>query len=119
MFGLAVDASQPKPQLTPLMFVSIPSLISFVFEVSFWNFKSTDLGLLHDTSPGEPCTQLSCRHEVDSLTTTELVMEPLHGLAVSLLAAYYEIVNIEQQLAFRCLIGREQWGMVVKSKLRV
>ena len=32
MSGLAVDASQPKPPLTPLMFVSIPSLISVVFD---------------------------------------------------------------------------------------
>ena len=32
MSGLAVDASQPKPPLTPLTFVSIPSLISLVFD---------------------------------------------------------------------------------------
>ena len=60
------------------------------------------------TSLGEPCTLLSCRHQVDRFTTTVLVIESLHGLAVSLLTAFYEVVNIEQQLAFRCLIGREQ-----------
>ena len=32
MSGLAVDANQPKPPLTPLTFVSIPSLISLVFD---------------------------------------------------------------------------------------
>ena len=32
MSSLAVDASQPKPPLTPLTFVSIPSLISLVFD---------------------------------------------------------------------------------------
>ena len=31
-----------------------------------------------------------------------------HGLAVRFLAAFYEIVNVEQQLAFRCLIGKQQ-----------
>ena len=65
-------------------------------------------GLLHDTSPGEPGTLLSCRHEIDRLTTTVLVIESLHGIAVIFLTAFYEIVNVEQQLAFRCLIGREQ-----------
>ena len=93
-----------------------------VWQVSFWNFNATELELdmfvhrhsdakigdLHDTSPGEPCAVLSCRHEVDRLTTTVLVIESLHGLAVGLLTAFYEIVNFEQQLAFRCLIGKEQ-----------
>ena len=65
------------------------------------------IGVLHDTPPGEPCTLLSCRPEVDRLTTTILVIESLHGLAVSFLTAFYEIVNVEQQLALRCLIGKE------------
>ena len=103
--------------------MSIPSLISFgVRQVSFWNFNGTELGfdifvhrhsdakigVLHDTPPGEACTLSSCRPEVGRLTTKILVIESLHGLAVSFLTAFYEIVNVEQQLAFRCLIGREQ-----------
>ena len=64
--------------------------------------------MLHDTPPGETCTLLSCRPEVDRLTTTILVIESLYGLAVNFITAFYEIVNVEQQLAFRCLIGREQ-----------
>ena len=32
MSGLLVDASQPKPPLTPFTFVSIPSLIHVVFD---------------------------------------------------------------------------------------
>ena len=93
MSGLAVDANQPKPPLTPLTFVSIPSLIS---------------GVLHDTPPGETCTFLSCRPDVDRLVTTIFVIESLYGLAVNFIAAFYEIVNVEQQLAFRCFFGREQ-----------
>ena len=123
MSGLPVDASQPKPPLTPLMFVSIPSLTLLVFDrYPFWNFNGTELGLdifvhrhsdaeigvLHDTPPGEACTLLSCRPEVGRLATTILIIESLHGLAVSFLTAFYAIVNVEQQLAFRCLTGREQ-----------
>ena len=123
MSGLPVDARQPKPPLTPLTFVSIPSLISLVFDrYPLRNFNGTELGLdifvhrhndkkigvLHDTPPGEACTLLSCRHEVDLLPRRYLSVESLHGLAVSFLTAFYEIVNVEVQLAFRCLIGREQ-----------
>ena len=111
MSGLAVDANQPKPPLTPLTFFSIPSLISLVFDqVSSWNFNGTELGfdifvhrysyakigVLHDTPPGETCTLLSCSPEVDRLTTTILVIESLHGLAVNFIPAFFEIVNVEQ-----------------------
>ena len=123
MSGLPVDASQPKPPLTPLTFVSIPSLISLVFDrYPLGTFNGTELGfdifvhrhsgakigVLHDTPPGETCTLLSCRPEVDRLTTTVLVIESLHGLAVNFIPTFYEIVNVEQHLAFRCFIGREQ-----------
>ena len=64
--------------------------------------------MLHNTPPGETCTFLSCRPEVDRLTTTILVIEALHSLAVYFIPAFYEIVNVEQQLAFRCFIEREQ-----------
>ena len=122
MSGLAVDANQPKPPLTPLTFVSIPSLISWVFDrypfgtsmrrssdltYSSNRHSDAEIGVLHDTPPGEARTLLSCRHEVDRLTTTVLVIESLHGLAVSLLTAVHEVLNIEQQLAFQCFIGRE------------
>ena len=62
----------------------------------------------HDTPPSETSTLLSCQPEVDRLTTTLLVIESLPGLAVNFIPAFYEIVNVEQQLAFRCFIGREQ-----------
>ena len=80
------------------------------FGLDIFGHRHSDakIGVLHDTSSGEPCTLFSCRHEVDRLTTTVLVIESLHGLAVSLLTAFYEVVNIEQQLTFRCLIGGEQ-----------
>ena len=35
-------------------------------------------------------------------------MEPLHGLAVSFLTAFCEVVNVKQQLAFRCVTAGEQ-----------
>ena len=64
--------------------------------------------VLHDTPPGETRALLSCQPEIDRFTTTILVIESLHGLAVHLIPAFYEIVNVEQQLTFRCFIGREQ-----------
>ena len=98
MSGLAVDASQPKPPLTPLTFVSIPSLTSLVFDryplgTSFGRsldltYSSMDdsyakIGVLHDTPPGETCTLLSCQPEIDRFTTTMLVMEFSRGLATN------------------------------------
>ena len=123
MSGLAVDANQPKPPLTPLTFVSIPSLISLVFDryplgtsmgrsLDFYTLVhrhgDAKIGVLHDTPLGETCTLLSCRPEVDRLTTTDTCHRILYGLAVNFITAFCEIVNVEQQLAFRCLIGREQ-----------
>ena len=123
MSGLAVDANQPTPPLTPLTFVSIPSLISLVFDRYPFGtslgrsldltYSSIDtvmrkLGFCTTRLPANRAPLLSCRHEVDRLTTTVLVMESFHGFAVSLLTTFYEVVNIEQQLTFRCLIGRKQ-----------
>ena len=65
-------------------------------------------GVLHDTPPGETCTLLSSQPKIDRFITTILVIEFSHGLAVHFISAFYEIVNVEQQLAFRCFIGREQ-----------
>ena len=116
MSGLAVDASQPKPPLTPLTFVSIPSLISSVFDrypletsiVRSFYTVTRKIRVLHDTPPGETRALLSYQPEIDSFATTILVREFSHGLAVNFITAFYEIVYVEQQLAFRCFIGREQ-----------
>ena len=121
MSDLAVDASQPKPPLTPLTFVSIPLLISLVFDrYPFGTSMGRRLDLTCSSidtvmrksgfcttrpSPGESCTLL-CRHEVDRLTTTVLVTESIHSLAVSLLTAFYEVVNSNNWPSD--LIGREQ-----------
>ena len=78
------------------------------FDIFVHRHSDAKIGMLHDTPPGETCTLLSCRPEVDRLTTTIFVFESLHGLAVNFITAFYEILNVEQQLAFRCLIGRKQ-----------
>ena len=123
MSGLAVDASQPKPPLTPLTFVSIPSLISLVFDRyplgtsigRSLDFTSSSMDTVMRKSgccttrlPAKTCTLLSCWPEIDRFATTILVIEFSHGLAVNFIPTFYEIVNVEQQLAFRCFIGREQ-----------
>ena len=97
------------------MFVSIPSLISLVFDryhlgtssgrsldltCSFHPHSDAKIEVLHDTPPGETCTLLSCQSEIDRFTTTILVIEFPHGLAVHFIPTFYEIVNVEQQLAF-------------------
>ena len=114
MSGLAVDANQPKPPSTPLTFVSIPSLISLVFE----RYPlGTSIGRSFDTVTrksgccttrlGETRALLSYQPEIDRFATI-LVREFSHGLAVNFITAFFETVNVEQQLAFRCFIGREQ-----------
>ena len=116
MSGLAVDANQPKPPLTPLTFVSIPSLISLVFEryplgTSIgWSFDTvTRKSGCCTTRLGETRALMSYQPEIGRFATTILVREFSHGLAVHFITAFYEIVNVEQQLAFRCFIGREQY----------
>ena len=123
MSGLAVDASQPKPPLTPLTFVSIPSFISLVFDkYPLGTSIGRSLDLTYSSTDtvmrkSRCCTTRlpakrvpSCPASLRSIrfTTTILVIESLHGLAVNFIPAFYEIVNVEQQLAFRCFIGREQ-----------
>ena len=78
------------------------------FDIFVHRYSYAKIGVLHDTPPGETCTLLSCQPEIDRFTTSILVTEFSHGLAVRFIPAFYEIVNVEQQLAFRCFIGREQ-----------
>ena len=78
------------------------------FDIFVHRHSDAKIRMLHDTPPGETCALLSCHPEIDRFATTILVIEFSHGLAVHFIPTFYEIVNVEQQLAFRCFIGREQ-----------
>ena len=116
---LAVDANQPKPPLTPLTFVSIPSLISLVFDrYPLGTSMGWSLDLPYSSidsvmrKSGCCTTRLpakrvpSCPADLRSTALPQRYL--LYSLAVNFTTAFYEIVNVEQQMAFRCLIGREQ-----------
>ena len=119
MSGLAVDATQPKPPLTPLTFVKHPH------HLSPWCLTSVHFGTSMDT---EKLGNLTCsidtvmrvnrglaRHVLSGEPEVDppfhnglLVTESLPGLAVNFIPTFCEIVNVEQQVALRCLIGTEQ-----------
>ena len=70
------------------------------FDIFVHRHSDAKMGVLHDTPPGETCTLLSCQSEIDRFATTIFVIEFSYGLAVHFISTFYEIVNVEQQLAF-------------------
>ena len=51
--------------------------------------------VLHDTPPDETRALLSFQPEIDRFTTTILVIEFSHGLAVHFSPTFHETVNVE------------------------
>ena len=110
MSGLPVDATQPRPPLTPLMFVSIPSQTSF----DAW------LRRVHPWKQGNgnrDVAQLASRRTVSLLVQLTRGESLCHSgtshknppwPCVRFLATFDEVVNIDQHLALRGVFAGEQ-----------
>ena len=116
MSGLQVDANRPRPPLTPLTLVShllteifgirqIPFGMSIGRSSFFYIFihghSNTMIVMLYNSPVCEQCPFPSNGPKVDRFTTMVLFVETFHGLAVSFFTNFDEIINVNQNLAFR------------------